>query len=97
MSSLFELNERVRRLRETFLYFKNAALLTGAEIRDSDAIEGERARIEWARLLEELRACLEAAESVMARDRAAAPRASSLAAKALSEFAEICDPASTRH
>ncbi len=95
MSSIFELGERVRRLRETFLYFRNAALLTGAELRSAlPRGDDEQAIAEWTRLLAEVRQCLEAAEAVLPGAVEPPPR---LGAVALGDLAEAFDPAATRH
>ena len=97
MSSIFELNERVRRLRETFSYFKNAALLTGAEVRE--AAQGgsdQEVHAEWARLLGELRQCLQVAEAALPREDDAA-QTSRVRAPAMVDFNGTLDPAATRH
>ncbi len=48
MSSIFDLPERVQRLRQMFSFFRDAALLAGAEVRDSvEAGSGAKAQDEW--------------------------------------------------
>jgi hypothetical protein len=65
MSSIFDLPERVQRLRQMFSYFKNAALLTGAEVRDAvQANAGDKALEEWASLLSDIRDCFSAAQAL---------------------------------
>ena len=63
MSSLFELHERIRRLRQMLGYFKNAAMLTGAEVRNAAQTgQGEPTQQEWTKLIEEVGDCLAAAQ-----------------------------------
>jgi len=63
MSSLFELHERIRRLRQMLGYFKNAAMLTGAEVRNAaQAGQGGETQQEWTKLIEEIGDCLAAAQ-----------------------------------
>jgi len=63
MSSLFELHERIRRLRQMLGYFKSAALLTGAEVRGAAQTgQGETTQQEWTKLIGEIGDCLTAAQ-----------------------------------
>jgi hypothetical protein len=81
MSSIFDLPERLQRLRQMFTYFRNAALLTGVEVRDSvDAGSGEIAHEEWVRLLTDVNDCLLAAQALVGGTGgpAAAPSVASL-------------------
>jgi hypothetical protein len=59
MASIFDLEDRVRRLRQTFSYFKNAAILTAAEVQNSTA---DVATQEWVALINEIQECLLQAE-----------------------------------
>jgi hypothetical protein len=64
MSSLFELHERIRRLRQMLGYFKNAAMLTGAEVRNAtEAGRGEQTQQEWTKLIEDIGECLATAQT----------------------------------
>jgi hypothetical protein len=64
MSSVFELHERIRRLRQMLGYFKSAAILTGAEVRNAAQDgQGEQAHQEWMKLIEDIGDCLATAQS----------------------------------
>ena len=68
MSSIFEVRDRVCRLRQTFSYFRNAAILTGSEIRH--ALRSDvAARDEWASLLSEVRGCLMVLEAAAPEEK----------------------------
>jgi hypothetical protein len=59
MSTVFDLHEHVRRLRTTFLYFKNASYLTGAEVQKAQQMRTDApAQAEWIGLVAEMRALL---------------------------------------
>jgi len=99
MSSIFDLPERLQRLRQMFSYFKNAAVLTGAEVRDAvQANAGAKAHEEWLSLLTDISECLSSAQALTDPDgvpatQPAAPRLPEDAVKALVR----ASPAQTLH
>ena len=70
MSSMFELDERVRRLRETLVHLRNTTLSDAAEICSASNLHSDpRVREDWLSFVSELRDFLSAVEALAPRPK----------------------------